>query len=65
MMDTNRYITVQFGPGFSKEERGPILLAMERASRSVSGKYDEIFLDRLSDDSKLRSSMTPEERSKL
>lgn len=64
-MNTERYITVQFGPGFSKEERGPILLAMERASRSISGKYDEIFLDRLSDDSKLRSSMTPEERLKL
>lgn len=65
MIDNRRYITIEFGPGFSRDERGPILLAMERAARNVSGQYDEIFLERLGDDSKLRSSMTVEERSKL
>lgn len=64
-MKDKRYITVKFADGFSKDERGPILLAMERAARQVSGKYDEVFLERLGDDSKLRSMMTPEERSKL
>ena len=65
MTDTSRYITVQFGDGFSRDERGPILLAMERACRAVTGQYDEIFLERLGDDSKLRSMMTTEERAKL
>lgn len=63
--DTSRYIIVKFGKGFTNAERGPILLEMERAARKVSGQYDEIFLERLDDDSKLRSSMTPEERAKL
>ncbi len=65
-MDNAHHITVIFdGDGFRKDERGPLLLAMEAWLRHFTGKPAEVFMQRMGDDSKLRRSMTSEERAKL
>ena len=65
MMDDTHHITVSFGPGVSPAEQGQLLLAFERLARQMTGKPVEVFKHRMGDDSKLRRSMTPEERAKL
>jgi hypothetical protein len=51
--------------GLTFEERNSLLLAFEKLARERTGKPVEVFLDRRADDSKLRSRMTPQERSAL
>ncbi len=64
-MNTDHHVTVDFGPGVSPAEQGPLLLAFERMARQMTGKPVEVFKHRMGDDSKLRRSMTSEERAKL
>lgn len=64
-MDNPHTITVEFGPGFHPDERGPLLMALERAARHCTGEYVEVFMHRKGDDSKLRVMMTADERAKL
>ncbi len=65
-MNTSHHITVRFdGDGITSSERGPLLLAFEKLARQMTGKPVEVFLERMQDDSKLRRSMTPEQRAKL
>lgn len=64
-MNTDHHIIVSFGPGLSPKEQGPMLLAFERLARQFTGKPVEVFKHRMGDDSRLRRSMTPEERAKL
>lgn len=59
------HVLVQFGSGIPQAMRGPLLMDMERLIRRATGRYNEIFMDRMDDDSKLRRMMTPEERLKL
>ena len=59
------HIVVQFGAGIPIAERGVLLLEFERMARKATGRYNEVFMDRMDDDSKLRTMMTPEERMKI
>ena len=60
------HVVVQFGPGFTPAEQGPLLLAFEQMlRRRHPGRYIEVFKDAKGDDSKLRASMTKEQRAKL
>lgn len=65
-MNASHHITVHFeGEGIPTSERGPLLLAFEKLARQMTGKPVEVFLERMGDDSKLRRSMTAEQRAKL
>ena len=65
-MSKDHHIKVTFlGDGFTFAERGTILLAFEKLTRERTGKPAEVFLDRMGDDSKLRTKMTPEQRKAL
>ncbi len=60
------HLTIRFeGDGIGQAERGPLLLAIEKLARQMTGKPVEVFLDRMADDSRLRRSMTAEQRAKL
>ncbi len=58
------HVIVQFGPGFMAETQGQTLLILERWLREQDIPA-EVFKATMPDDSKLRRSMTPEQRSKL
>lgn len=57
-------VIVEFGSGIPSDAQGVVLLAMERSLREM-GIPAEVFKPTRADDSKLRSKMTPLERSKL
>jgi hypothetical protein len=60
------HVVVQFGAGVAPSVQGPALLAFERSLRELSGgQWIEVFKEVKGDDSRLRTSMTREERSKL
>ena len=58
------YIVVRFGSAYDPVLQGRILLHLERWLRE-QGVPAEVFKETMPDDSKLRRSITPEQRSKL
>lgn len=58
------HVVVHFGSGFTPEVQGAALLMLERWLRE-RGLPAEVFKETMADDSKLRRSMTPEQRAKL
>ena len=66
MSDKRFHVKVDFlGDGLSTYERNSLLLAWERLACDRTGKPVEVFLDRMGDDSKLRTLMTDEQRKSL
>jgi hypothetical protein len=64
--DKSCHVRVTFlGTGLTFTERNHLLLEWERVARLFTGKPVEVFLDRMGDDSKLRTMMTTEQRDKL
>lgn len=72
-MNTSHHITVKFeGDGVPIAAQGPLLLALEREARRLTGKPVEVFKEIMADDSKLRlmgqkrrREMSDEERNTL
>lgn len=62
MNDT--HVIIQFGQAIPSEAQAVVMLAMEKTLREM-GFPAEVFKHTMPDDSKLRSKMTPLERSKL
>ena len=59
-------ITVKFdGEPLPIDDRNAILMAIESMAREKTGRDVRIYMDRLGDDSRLRVSMTKEQRDKL
>lgn len=58
------HVVVDFGPGFDADTQARGLLAFEKALRAM-GAPAEVFKRTMEDDSKLRRSMTAEQRSRL
>ncbi len=59
-------ITVKFeGESLPIDDRNAILMAIESLAREKTGRDVRIYMDRLGDDSRLRTLMTPAERAKL
>ncbi len=58
------YIMIQFGSAIPASAQGEVMMAMEKSLR-LRGIPAEVFKDTMGDDSKLRRSMTPEQRAKL
>lgn len=59
-------IRVSFeGDGFTRDEQCRLLLAIEHLARVATAKPVQVLADRMGDDSRLRSEMTAEQRSKL
>lgn len=61
---SDHHVIVKFGRGVPPDAQGRAMLAMERLLRE-SGIPAEVFKETMPDDSKLRSLMTVEERSRL
>ena len=59
------HVEVKFGSGIEPDLQGQALLMLERFLRVQGGVNAEVFKETMTDDSKLRSNMTPEERAKL
>lgn len=59
------HITVTFGLGISSYAQGCAMLAFELHLRELTGLPCEVFKATMQDDSKLRRSMTAEQRAKL
>ena len=57
-------VIVKFGPAIPVNERGPVLLGMERVLRE-RGISAEVYAETSADDSTLRRSMTAEQRARL
>ena len=58
------HVVVHFGSAISASAQGEVMLAMEKSLRE-RGIPAEVFKETMGDDSKLRRSMTPEQRAKL
>lgn len=66
MPDLPRYhVEVRFGPGIAYDAQGNAMLAFEKHLRELTGQWVEVFKETKADDSKLRRSMTVEERARL
>jgi hypothetical protein len=65
MIDHPLHVIVKFGDEVPGDVQGPALLDLERNLRRLTGKWVEVFKDIKGDDSKLRSSMTPDQRARL
>jgi hypothetical protein len=64
MLDPDFHVTVKFGAGIPSDAQGKSMLAFERHLRE-QGIPAEVFKATMADDSKLRRSMTAEQRAKL
>ena len=62
--DKSHHIMINFGSAIPAGAQGEVMLAMEKALRQ-RGIPAEVFKETMGDDSKLRRSMTPEQRAKL
>ena len=60
-MDSDLFITVEFGPGFMGIDKGPFLLEMERVARRMLGVRAEVFMKTMRDQNKLRQKLTKED----
>lgn len=66
MIDLPRYhVLVKFGSGIPADAQGRALLAFEKSLREITAAPCEVFKETMADDSKLRRSMTAEQRAKL
>jgi hypothetical protein len=66
MADLPKYhVEVHFGAGIAADAQGKAMLAFEKHLRELTGMWVEVFGDRKADDSRLRRSMTAEERARL
>lgn len=61
----DHHVIVKFGAGISSDAQGRAMLAMERYLRDFTSGPVEVFKETMADDSKLRRSMTVEQRAKL
>lgn len=61
----DHHVIVKFGAAIPVDERGKMLLAMERDLRRDTGLRIEVFQEARGDDSKLRALMTDAQRAKL
>lgn len=60
------HVVVRFGPDIPGAVQGAALLQFERDLRArMPGRWVEVFKDAKADDSKLRASMTKEQRAGL
>lgn len=59
------HVIVRFGSAIPSTAQGAALLAFERSLRELSGVRCEVFKETMADDSKLRRSMTTEQRNAL
>lgn len=60
-MDSDLFVTVEFGPGFTGIDKGPFLLEMERVARRMLGVRAEVFMKTMRDQNKLRQKLTKED----
>ena len=56
------HVIVKFGSDVPIDARNEALLDFEKRLRQLSGVRAEVFQDKVGDDSRLRSLMTPEQR---
>lgn len=61
------HVVVQFGKGIPPSVQGPAMLAFEKILREQTDRklWIEVFKENKGDDSKLRASMTKEQRAAL
>jgi hypothetical protein len=59
------HVMVHFGSGIPSDAQGRAMLAFEKKLRDLTDAPVEVFKETMGDDSKLRRSMTAEERAKL
>ena len=59
------HVIVDFGSGIPSDIQGVVMLAMEKTLRKETGMDIEVFKQTREDDSKLRRSMTTEQRASL
>lgn len=66
MIDLPRYhVLVKFGSGIPADAQGRAMLAFEKNLRELTAAPCEVQKEIMGDDSKLRRSMTAEQRAKL
>jgi len=65
MAEPDFHVTVKFGAGIPSDAQGRAMLAFERHLRELTAAPCEVFKETMADDSKLRRSMTSEQRAKL
>ena len=61
----NLHVIVRFGAEVPADAQGPALLAFEKHLRTLTHLDCRVFKEKMTDDSKLRVRMTPEERDRL
>ena len=59
------HVELRWGDGIPPDARGRAMLALEQHLRAMTGLWIEVFNETRPDDSKLRRSMTSEERARL
>ncbi len=59
------HVVVSFGSGIPADAQGPVMMQMERTLRERTGFDIRVLKQTMQDDSKLRRSMTSEERKNL
>lgn len=59
------HVIVKFGDAIPSDAQGEALLAFEKHLRALTGVTCHVFKESMGDDSKLRRSMTQEQREKL
>ena len=65
MSEPGLQVVVRFPEGIPTEVQGPVLLCMEMMLRTMTKQDVRVVKDLMGDDSKLRRSMTIEQRRKL
>ena len=58
-------IIMKFGRGIPGDVQAKLMFDLEKHLRETSGLPIEVFKETMADDSKLRRSMTPEQRARL
>ncbi len=59
------HVKVQFGRAVPNSAQSRSMLGMEKMLREITGMDIQVFKETMADDSKLRRTMTPEQRAKL
>ena len=65
MANKDYEIIMKFGPKIKGSLQAKLMFDLEKHLRESTGLPIEIFKETMEDDSKLRRSMTPEQRAKL
>lgn len=58
-------VIIQFAKNIPPDVQANSMMQMEKYMRTLSGMEIEVFKESMADDSRLRRSMTPEQRAKL